>query len=210
MIELQPNECRVFGVLVEKAYTTPQQYPMTLNAIRTGANQKSNRHPVLDLSDDDVMDALDGLRQKGLVRQVMLSGSRVEKYKQNGKDALEVSTPELAVLTELLLRGPQTLGELRSRASRMSQFESLEGVQNVVDALMQRDPPLLRTAPPLAGSRATRYAQLFCPHLHPLDAAPMAAASDPMDGELRGRVEELERQMAEVQTELARLKETAH
>jgi hypothetical protein len=207
MVQLEPTECRILGVLVEKAYTTPQQYPMTLHSIRTGANQKNNRHPVLNLSEDDVMEALDALRQKGLVRQVMLTGSRVDKFKQNGKEALQVATPELTLLTELLLRGPQTLGELRGRASRMSQFDSLEAVQSVVDALMQRDPPLVRMVPPLPGSRATRYAQLLCPDLHPLDAAPMAALSEASDEDLQGRVEELERQMAELRAAVAKLQE---
>src|SRR5688572_4100082 len=117
MIMLNPSEARVLGVLIEKALTTPDQYPLSLNAVVNGANQKNNRDPVLTMTDDEAFEALEGLRTNGLVVRVDQAGSRVHKYRHNAIDALHVRTGESAILAELLLRGPQTLGELRGRAS---------------------------------------------------------------------------------------------
>jgi uncharacterized protein YceH (UPF0502 family) len=128
MLQLTPHECRVLGVLVEKAQTTPQQYPLTLNALVSGCNQKNNREPVLELSEEQVQAALDGLRQKGMAREVMLSGSRVDKFRHVAREALEIDTGELVILSELLLRGPQTIGELRGRAARMHPLETTDVV----------------------------------------------------------------------------------
>lgn len=166
MLRLNTNESRVLGVLVEKAHTTPQQYPLTLNALVNGCNQKSNRNPVTSFDEDDVMEALDALRGKQLVREAMMSGSRVAKYRHNAREVLQVETPELVVLTELLLRGPQTVGELRGRASRMHELESLEAVQSILRGLMERDEALVQELPPEPGSRARRFAQLLCPELN--------------------------------------------
>lgn len=178
MIELSPAESRVLGVLIEKALTTPDQYPLTLNAVVNGANQKNNRDPVLAMTDTEAFDALEGLRGKGLATRVDSVGSRTNRYKQTAQDALRVRTGELVVLAELLLRGPQTLGELRGRASRMHPLESLDVVKEMLRALSDRPEPLVRELPPTPGSRAERYAQLLCPDLHPLDA-PAAAAATP-------------------------------
>jgi uncharacterized protein YceH (UPF0502 family) len=175
MPPLSPYECRILGVLVEKAQTTPAQYPLTLNALVNGANQLSNREPVLHLNEDAVLEALDGLRAKGLVREVMLSGSRVPKYRHHAREVLEIETRELVVLAELLLRGPQTTGEIRSRASRMHPLESIEVVDASLQALAGRAEPLVRRLAPAPGTRAARYAQLLCPDLHPEDA-PAASA----------------------------------
>src|SRR4051812_3562708 len=119
MIQLNPNEARVLGVLIEKATTTPEQYPLSLNALTNGANQKNNRDPVLALSEDEVFEAVEGLRAKQLVIRVDQVGSRVPKFKHAAGDVLRCSGAQLAVMAELLLRGPQTQGELRGRASRM-------------------------------------------------------------------------------------------
>ena len=170
MVELTPDESRVFGVLVEKAATTPEQYPLSLNAVVNGCNQKNNRDPVLALDEGRVFDALEGLRAKGLVVRSDMAGSRVNKYRHQANDVLRVRPGELAVLAELLLRGPQTLGELRGRASRMHPLESLEDVKQMLRALSERSEPLVRDLPPSPGSRAERYAQLLCPDLPPLDA----------------------------------------
>jgi uncharacterized protein YceH (UPF0502 family) len=175
MLQLTPSECRVLGVLIEKAQTTPQQYPLTLNALVSGCNQKNNREPVTNLDEDQVMSALDGMRGKNLAREVAMSGSRVPKYRHTARESLEISAAEMVVLAELLLRGPQTVGELRGRASRMHPLESLDVVQNVLDSLMKRETPLARELPPAPGTRANRYAQLLCPSLHPLEAPPAAA-----------------------------------
>ena len=178
MIELTPDESRVLGVLVEKATTTPDQYPLSLNAVVNGCNQKNNRDPVLTLDEGRVFDALEGLRGKGLVVRSDMAGSRVNKYRHQANESLRVRPGELAVLAELLLRGPQTLGELRGRASRMHPLESLDDVKQMLRALSERSEPLVRDLPPSPGSRAERYAQLLCPTLHPLDAPPSTAPSE--------------------------------
>src|SRR3954471_3407198 len=166
MIQLSPDESRVLGVLVEKATTTPEQYPLSLNAVVNGANQKNNRDPVLTMEEGAAFEALEGLRAKGLVVRVDMAGSRVNKYRHQAGEALHVRAAERAVLAELLLRGPQTLGELRGRASRMHPLESLDVVKNALRGLSVRDEPLVRDLPPSPGSRAERYAQLLCPEAH--------------------------------------------
>jgi uncharacterized protein YceH (UPF0502 family) len=213
MIRLTSDECRILGVLVEKAQTTPAQYPLTLNALMAGANQKSNRNPVLELGDERALNALDSLRGKGLVREVMLSGSRVEKFRHTAREALEVSTAELVVLAELMLRGPQTAGELRSRASRMHPLESMDVVTNVLEHLGGRPEPYVRRLSPAPGSRAARYGQLLCPDLHRLEAAappasPTEAATaggEAGDAFLTRRVEALEAEVKEVKGAIGRL-----
>lgn len=197
MIELTPHESRVLGVLVEKAMTTPAQYPLTLNSIVTGCNQKSNREPVTNFTEEQVFDALNGLRQKGLAREVMLSGSRVEKYRHVAKEVLDTDTAGLVILAELLLRGPQTMGELRSRASRMYRLETLEAVAEALRHLQQREKPLVRELPPAPGSRAKRYVQLLCADLHPVDAG-ASVPHGPAEGgsELEERIVMLENEVA--------------
>jgi uncharacterized protein len=180
MSHLTPHECRVLGVLIEKAMTTPAQYPLSLNAVTTGCNQKNNRAPVLTMSEDDAIDAIDGLKAKGFARQVMLSGSRVEKFRHVAKEALDIDTNCIVILAELLLRGPQTVGELRTRASRMHNLTSLEVVEQALKFLIDRNPPLVQELPPSPGTRAKRYAQLMCPNLHPLDA-PATVSGDSSD-----------------------------
>src|SRR5688500_10413741 len=184
MLQLSPDESRVLGVLVEKATTTPEQYPLSLNAVVNGANQKNNRDPVIVMDEGTAFEALESLRAKGMVVRVDTAGSRVNKYRHRAGDALHVRQGELAVLAELLLRGPQTLGELRGRASRMHPMESLDVVKAMLRALSDREDPLVRELPPAPGSRAERFAQLLCPELHPLDisgegAAPTGSAVAP-------------------------------
>jgi len=178
MIVLTPHECRVLGVLIEKAQTTQAQYPLTLNAIVSGCNQKSNRDPVLKLDEDAALRALDGLRSKKLVHELMMSGSRVEKFKHTARDALQVGTNELVLLAEMLMRGPQTVGELRNRAGRMHPLESTSIVENLLHHMMEREPPLVRRYPPPAGSRAALYGQLLCPDLHPTPAGSRDSGSE--------------------------------
>ena len=212
MLQLTPNECRVLGVMVEKAQTTPQQYPLTLNALTNGCNQKNNREPVTNLSEEQVMDALDGLRGKNLAHEVMLSGSRVQKFRHVAREGLNIDTNQLIILTELLLRGPQTLGELRGRASRMHPLETTDIVKNILDSLMQREEPLVRDLPPAPGDRAARFAQLLCPDLHPLDAPSFISAatsqratSTVVDEGLLARVENLEREVAHLRAAVDRM-----
>src|SRR5215213_4007045 len=172
MIQLTPAEARALGVLVEKALTTPEQYPLSLNALTAGCNQKNNRDPVLTLTDDEVFDAVESLRGKGLVIRIEAgAGSRVHRFRHNATDTLRVRAGELAVLAELLLRGPQTQGELRGRASRMHPMETLDVVRDMLRALSERPEPLVRQLPPTPGSRADLYAQLLSPEAHDVEAA---------------------------------------
>lgn len=212
MIQLTPDEARVLGVLVEKAMTTPEQYPLSLNAIVNGANQKNNRDPVLTMDESQAFDAVEGLRGKGLLVRVELAGARVNKHRHNAGDALRCRPAELAILAELLLRGPQTLGELRGRASRMQVMESLDVTKQMLRAMTERDEPLVRELPPSPGSRAERYAQLLCPGLHPLDAPPavraegaLAEAGGPPRAGLSERVEQLEAEVAALREALRKL-----
>lgn len=162
MIQLNPDEARVLGVLVEKGFTTPEQYPLSLNALTAGCNQKNNRDPVLAMTDDQAFDAVESLRAKGLVIRIEAgAGSRVHRFRHNATDAFHVRAGELSVLAELLLRGPQTEGELRGRASRMVPMETLDVAREMLRALMSRDEPLVRELPPAPGSRAQRYVQLY-------------------------------------------------
>jgi hypothetical protein len=171
MVHLEPDECRVLGVLIEKALTTQAQYPLSLNALATGCSQKNNRNPVVDYTEERALAAIDGLRAKKLASELMLSGSRVSKFKHLGRETLQVDTAQLVLLAELMLRGPQSLGELRQNASRMHAFESLEAVQAALGQLTGRPEPLARELPAPPGSRATRFVQLLCPSLHPLEVA---------------------------------------
>jgi len=209
MIELTPDESRVLGVLIEKATTTPDQYPLTLNAVVNGSNQKNNRDPVLTIDDNRGFEALEGLRAKRLVIRADMAGSRVNKYKHLAGETLLARAAEVAILAELLLRGPQTLGELRGRASRMHPFESLDAVKDMLTALMSREEPLVRQLPPAPGSRAERYVQLLCPELHPLDAAPSAEAGSAMaaapSGGLTARVDALQAEVAMLKDALRKL-----
>lgn len=206
MVTLTSIEARVLGVLIEKAQTTPNQYPLTVNAMVAGCNQKNNREPVTNLGEDQVRDALNSLKSKGFVREAILTGSRVDKFRHVTREVIEISTSELVILAELMLRGPQTIGELRGRASRMHPLESTDIVKNILDALRGRPEPLVRELPPTPGSgdRATRYAQLLCPDLHPLEApqesAPAARLSDSSDAadELIQRIQALEAQVAQL------------
>jgi uncharacterized protein YceH (UPF0502 family) len=125
------------GVLIEKAKTTPDHYPLTLAGVITGSNQKSNRDPQMDLDQDDALVALDELRNAGAVREVQGSG-RTNKYRHAAYEWMDVDSPQAAVMTELLLRGPQTAGELRARASRMSPLDDLQAAQGVVDSLIAK------------------------------------------------------------------------
>jgi uncharacterized protein YceH (UPF0502 family) len=224
MQTLTPHEARVLGVLIEKAQTTPSQYPITLNALVAGCNQKSNREPILNLDEDQVLAALDGLRRKQFVREVHMTGSRVSKFRHVARETLDVQTPELVVLAELMLRGPQTIGELRTRASRMHPLESLEVVESVCAGLTGREQPLVRKLRPAPGSRAPRYAQLLAPDAHPIDPssghpaaepstsgtesagapagpAPAGPAPPPGDGQIEAMLERLQK----VESDLARL-----
>jgi uncharacterized protein YceH (UPF0502 family) len=203
VVELTANECRVLGTLIEKAQTVPGSYPMTLNTLTNGCNQKNARDPVTDLGEDAVYEAVDSLRLKGLVREVILSGSRVAKFRHLVRETYQVGTEELVILAELWLRGPQSAAELRSNASRMSPLESVEAVQTLLDAMAARPEPMVRALSRRPGERTVRFEQLVCPGLHVANApaTPRAVADLPgsADGAgLADRVADLERQLVEL------------
>jgi len=213
-IHLDPIEARVFGVLIEKALTTPDQYPLTLNAATNGSNQKANRDPVLALDEDQVASALYRLQQKYMAREVFPGNSRVTKYVHNGKDALGVDISGLAILAELLMRGPQMPGELRARASRMAPLETQEQLATTLSVLIEKG--YVKRLAPSPGARAERYVQLLSPDLHPLEVATTAyatrrddeddAPSTPAQGpSVRDRVATLEHQVRELQEQVRAL-----
>jgi uncharacterized protein YceH (UPF0502 family) len=165
-IELSAHEARVIGCLIEKQITTPEQYPMSLNALTNACNQKSNRDPVLQLTETQVQALIDGLSRKHLLLEKSGFGSRVPKYQQrfcNTEFSVFQFTPqERAVVCELLLRGPQTPGELRSRAARMAEFADAADAEAALEALGSRPSgPLVLRLPREPGRRETRYAHLF-------------------------------------------------
>jgi len=204
-IQLDPIEARLFGVLIEKALTTPDQYPLSVNAAVNGANQKTNREPVLALEEPEVAGALQRLERKYMARMVFPGSSRVEKYCHNGKDALALDAPALAVLAELLLRGPQSPGELRGRAGRMIAIESLDHLATILSTLIERG--FVRRLPPSPGSRVERYVQLLCPDLHPLEAPVAAYAAREEDGPTRSVAADLAARVETLEAEVGRLRE---
>lgn len=159
---LNEIEARVLGSLIEKDITTPDYYPLSLNALTNACNQKNNREPVMNLDEDSIRKALRTLNEKGLAGSAGGADSRVPKYEHRLQEAFNFGRPEIAVLCVLLLRGPQTLGELRGRTDRMYRFEELADVLATLDRLMKREPPLVKMLPRSAGTRESRYTHLLC------------------------------------------------
>lgn len=162
-ILLSPVEVRVLGVLIEKELTTPQYYPLSQNSLTNACNQKSNRYPVMTLDDDTVLKAINILRKPKLVWRVNTMGNRVCKYEHNISEIHEFTLQEKSILCELFLRGPQTVGELRTRTARLCDFESLEAVEEVLQKLIDdtNKGPFVQKLPREMGRRENRYAHLF-------------------------------------------------
>jgi len=198
---LNDIETRVLGCLIEKEMTTPEYYPLSLNALTNACNQKSNRDPVMALEEKDVVAALDGLRFKQLVL-VSADGGRVSKYRHILAERMQLLPPELALLGELLLRGPQTLGELRTRAERMSPFSDLQAVEEVLRELIEREDPLVARLARQANRKEARYAQLFSIEPEP---CPDGKAPPPEAARLRMMAEN--ERISCIEGELARLRE---
>lgn len=158
---LTATEARVLGSLIEKDITTPDYYPLSLNALVNACNQKSNREPVMELSDDQVRDALQGLQERRLAGPAAGAESRVSKYEHRLQEVLNLPRAETAVLCVLLLRGAQTPGELRGRTERLFRFEHLDDVQSTLQRLIDREPPLARALPRQPGTKETRYVELM-------------------------------------------------
>ena len=203
--ELTATEARVIGCLLEKQVTTPEQYPLSVNGVVTACNQKTNREPVMNLSESDVQEQLDNLVKRHFLRTVSGFGNRVTKYEQRFCNSefgnLKLSAGEVAVITTLLLRGAQTPGELRSRASRMYEFSDMAEVESTLENLATREdgPYVIRLARE-PGKRESRYMHLFCGEV---DEAVAAADQLPAaSGDLQARVEVLETEVAELKQRL--------
>lgn len=198
--QLSGAEARVIGCLLEKQVTTPEQYPLSVNAVTMACNQKTNREPVMNLSESEVQDLLDVLVRRHYLRTVSGFGNRVTKYEQRFCNSefgdLKMSPAEVAVITTLLLRGAQTPGELRSRASRMHEFSDMQEVEQTLEGLACReDGPYVVRLPREPGKRESRFMHLFSGEV---DTAALAAESAPApDNEsLTARVEALEEEVA--------------
>jgi uncharacterized protein YceH (UPF0502 family) len=152
---------RVLGSLVEKEITTPEYYPLSLNALANACNQKNNREPVMNLDEDQIRQALHQLEDDGMAGAARGADSRVAKYEHRLQEVFNFTRGEIAVVCVLLLRGPQTPGELRGRTERMHRFEELSDVQSTLQRLMQREPPLIKVLPRQPGTKEVRYAHLF-------------------------------------------------
>jgi uncharacterized protein len=207
-VELLTNiEARILGALVEKDITTPDYYPLSLNALVNACNQKSNREPVMTLDEDAVRQALYTLQEKRLAGPASSADSRVAKYEHRLQEAFNFNRRETAVLCLLLLRGPQTPGELRSRAERMHRFEDLTEVQSTLQRLIEREPPLVKMLPRQPGTKEARYAHLFSGELEDWQSAVSPAAGNSGDAERIARLEEtverLENKLADLRRELS-------
>jgi uncharacterized protein YceH (UPF0502 family) len=204
---LTDTEVRVLGALIEKDITTPEYYPMSLNALLNACNQKSNRDPVMQLDEDAVRDALEGLEQQRMAGPARGADGRVTKYEQRLQEVFNFTRPELAVLCVLLLRGPQTPGELRGRAERMHHFEALDDVQSALQKLMQRAPPLARVLARQPGTKESRFAHLFAGDVVEQESPPLirtVADRNPADTE---RIARLEEEVAELRREVGDVKD---
>ena len=211
-IQLTAAEARVIGSLIEKEITTPDQYPLSLNALVAACNQKTNRQPVLELEEARVQEVLDGLSKRHLVMERSGFGSRVLKYRHrlcNGDhNPLQFSAQELAIVCELLLRGPQTPGELRTHAQRLAPFPDLATLETTLELLATRnDGPFVVRLPRQPGAREARYAQLFTgvPAAGAGEEEVAAAVAEPGRAGLDERVRALEAAVAELKAELAAL-----
>jgi uncharacterized protein len=208
MKTLTPIEARVLGTLMEKARTVPDSYPLSLNALVLGCNQKTSREPIMEISDDDARTALDSLKAQSLVFEA--SSSRVARYEHNAYRALGISDDQGAVLGLLMLRGPQTPAELRTNGERWTKFADATAVEKVLEELAQRGAEgglqSVVKLPKAPGSREARWAQLLCGEV---DASQLSASSNfvPTDDSL-ARLTQLENQVAQLKASNAQLQQT--
>ena len=205
-MELTQHEARVIGVLLEKELTTPEQYPLSLNSLTSGCNQKTSREPVLSLSESDVQNTLDSLAKKRLISEQSGFGSRVVKYKHRFCNTefsdLQLNPAQLAIICLLLLRGPQTPGELRTRSNRLHEFNDVSEVEHALVELARRDSPLVALLAKEPGKREARYCQLFTTEELALNTNPIAhmdtASQTSSRTELEDRVANLEVEVGEL------------
>lgn len=203
-IELNEVECRVLGCLIEKENTTPDYYPLTLNALTNACNQKSNRDPVVSYTEEWVEQALDSLRAKNIV-YVNYTGGRVAKYKHIAGKFFDIELPEIAILCVLLLRGSQTLGEFNQRTSRIYSFEDLDEVNQTVESLINRDDPLVFKLPKQAGQKEVRYTHLLSGEID-VENLPVIAQPPGVSAK-NERIEKLEEKVGSLEKELGEIKQ---
>jgi len=201
---LDDTEIRILGCLIEKELTTPEYYPLSLNSLTNACNQKSNRNPVVSYDEAVAGQGLDSLQSKGVVRKTLTAGSRVDKYLHTFLDKFDLSKQEMAVLCELMLRGPQTAGELRSRTNRMFSFENLDEVEETLRGLTDHDPALVIQLPRETGRKEQRFIHLLSGSRSNVaaDADQSGLPSAPLirtDERLRIMEEEIERLKTEVE-----------
>ncbi|WP_108946323.1 YceH family protein [Shewanella halifaxensis] len=220
-MELTPLEARVIGVLLEKEITTPEQYPLSLNSLTSGCNQKTSREPVLSLSESEVQNTLDGLAKKRLTSEQSGFGSRVIKYKHRFCNTefsdLQLKPDELAIICLLLLRGPQTPGELRTRSNRLYEFNDVAEAEATLRKLQQRESPLVMLLAKEPGKREARYRELLTPrtNIESQSSEPLQVNSQDLNSgsqhteqlELIRRVQILEQEVAELKAQLKELLE---
>jgi uncharacterized protein YceH (UPF0502 family) len=203
-IVLDSTEVRILGCLIEKEMTTPEYYPLSLNALVNACNQKSNRNPLVSYDETAVAQGLDSLQKKDFTRKTQSGGSRVPKYLHTVLERFDLSRQEMAILCELMLRGLQTVGELRTRAERMFAFENLQAAEETLQGLMEHDPPLVVKLPRETGRKECRYMHLFSGSTiaektaHDLPAEPV---------QKHERIDRLEIEVARLRSELEELKQ---
>ncbi len=205
-LTLTESEVRVLGSLIEKDITTPEYYPLSLNALVNACNQKSNRDPVMQLDENAVRDALSALQEHRLAGPAGGADSRVTKYEHCTQEVFNFTRAEVAVLCVLLLRGPQTPGELRGRTERLHHFETLDDVQSALQKLMQRQPPLAKVLPRQPGTKESRYVHLLSGDVavpEPPSAIVATGSHNSADGE---RLTRLEAEVSSLRREVADLK----
>jgi len=203
---LSATEARIVGSLVEKQLTTPEYYPLTLNALTAACNQKSNRDPVMSLGETEIMAAIDSLRDKNLVYLFYGSGSRTVKYKHMLPSVYDLDDAGVAIVAVLLLRGPQTLGEIRERTGRLHEFGGLNEVQEALDGLTRRDEPIVVKLERQPGQKEARYAHLLSGEVaqDSIAPSPRSVAS----GGSNERIEKLEAEVESLRGELAEFRAT--
>ena len=210
-VELTALEARLIGCLIEKELTTPDQYPLSLNSLAAAVNQKTNREPVMELAEAEVVAVLDGLQKKHLVYEKSGFGSRVMKYQHRlvGTEFSEIKvTPqERGILCVMLLRGPQTIAELRTRTNRLCEFADLAEVETALNEMMARDSgPLVARLPRSRGERESRYMHLLSGAIESAPEQEVSAPLPPTDPDLAARVATLERELEALRREVAALR----
>jgi uncharacterized protein len=201
---LTETEARIVGALVEKQLTTPEYYPLTLNALIAACNQKTNREPVVNYDERTVQNALEDLRDKNIVYIYYGSTSRVPKYKHMLPQVFELEPSETAVLCVLMLRGPQTIGEIKERTGRLYDFRDLNDVNETLEALTKRDAPLIVRLERAPGQKEARYAHLLCGEVTSYTPPEKATRSSSANDE---RIEKLEQELESIKSELSSFKQ---